>query len=84
MSWGIRGQLEGLGEMGLQPDARQIAGHALRSGDQDPAAGSPGPHQLRPLAQYREELGLERFIEAFGAAAGPRAANEIQALLDQV
>jgi hypothetical protein len=39
---------------------------------------------LRALARYREELGLERFTEALDAAAGPGAANEIQVLLDQV
>ena len=72
--------------MGLQPErgARSIAWHAralpIRIRLQVPRVLI----NLRPLARYREELGLERFIEAFGAAAGPGAANAIQALLDQV
>jgi hypothetical protein len=85
MNWGSEDSLKVSVRWGYSPNARQIDRMACpRSGDQDPAAGSPGPHQLRPLARCREEFGLERFIEAFGTAAGPGAANEIQALLDQV
>jgi hypothetical protein len=85
MNWGSEDSLKVSVRWGFSPIARQIDRTACpRPGDQDGLQVPQVLINLRPLARYREELGLERFIEAFGAAAGPGAANEIQALLDQV
>ena len=81
MNWGSEDSLKVSVRWGFSPIDRMAC---PRPGDQDGLQVPQVLINLRPLARFREELGLERFIEAFGAAAGPGAANEIQALLDQV